>query len=94
MLLYVITSRKLLSGDDSAQRETLVELARGWARGGVHTIQVREKDLPLTDLQRLAQQIVAAVRTEAGPTGRPAGTRVLVNGPPQVAIDSGADAGE
>lgn len=91
MLLYVITSRKLLSGDDNAQRDALVELARGWARDGVHTIQVREKDLPLAELQLLAQRIVEAVRAEAGPTGRPTGTRVLVNGPAQVALDSGAD---
>jgi thiamine-phosphate pyrophosphorylase len=85
MLLYAITSRKLLPGDESARRDALVELARGWARGGVDTIQVREKDLPLTELQALARRIVEAVRAEPG------STRVLVNGPAQVAIDAGAD---
>jgi thiamine-phosphate pyrophosphorylase len=85
MLLYAITSRKLLAGDESARRDALVDLARGWARGGVDTIQVREKDLPLTELQTLARRIVEAVRAE------PRSTRVLVNGPAQVAIDAGAD---
>jgi len=85
MLLYAITSRKLLPGDESAQRDALVELARDWARGGLDTIQVREKDLPLTELQLLARRIVEAVRGESK------STRVLVNGPAQVAIDAGAD---
>ncbi|MGA8110364.1 MAG: thiamine phosphate synthase [Acidobacteriaceae bacterium] len=84
MLLYAITSRRLLPGDESARRDALVELARVWARGGVDMIQVREKDLPLTELQALARRIVEAVRGE----GR---TRVLVNGPAQVALDAGAD---
>ncbi|HEY6445461.1 MAG TPA: thiamine phosphate synthase [Acidobacteriaceae bacterium] len=85
MLLYAITNRKLLSGDDDAQRQRLVELAAEWARGGVDYIQIREKDLPLTDLQPLAAQMVEAVRGASGKT------RVLVNGPPQVALDAGAD---
>lgn len=85
MLLYAITNRKLLPGDGNAQRDALVELARGWARGGVDTIQVREKDLPLTELQALAKRVVDAVRSEGGKT------RVLVNGPAQVALDAGAD---
>ncbi|MFP5226248.1 MAG: thiamine phosphate synthase [Acidobacteriota bacterium] len=85
MLLYAITSRRLLPGDESAQRDALVALAREWASGGVHTIQVREKDLPLSELQPLAARIVAAVRETKSRT------RVLVNGPAQVALDAGAD---
>jgi len=85
MLLYAITNRRLLPGDESAQRSRLVELAKGWAQGGVHYIQVREKDLPLAELQPLAARIVAAVRESAG------ATRVLVNGPAQLAIDVAAD---
>lgn len=85
MLLYAITNRRLLSGDENAQRDRLVALAKGWAHGGVDTIQVREKDLSLTELQALSARIVKAVRS-AGAT-----TRVLVNGPAQVALDAGAD---
>jgi thiamine-phosphate pyrophosphorylase len=88
MLLYAITNRKLLEGDDRAQRQRLVALAAEWARSGVDTIQIREKDLPLTDLQMLATQIVDAVRAAGGAGSK---TRVLVNGPAQVALDAGAD---
>ena len=85
MLLYAITNRRLLQGDETAKRDRLVSLAEEWARGGVDTIQVREKDLPLAELRPLAARIVAAVRA----TGKL--TRVLVNGPAQVALDAGAD---
>lgn len=85
MLLYVITNRGLLPGDENAKRDRLVELAAAWAHGGVDTIQVRERDLSLTDLQFLAAQIVQAVRATKNKT------RVLVNGPAQVALDIGAD---
>src|ERR1700761_6433560 len=85
MLLYAITNRTLLDVDERARRERLVALAADWARGGVDYIQVREKDLPLTELQPLAASLVEAVRQ----TG--SSTRVLVNGPAQVALDAGAD---
>jgi thiamine-phosphate pyrophosphorylase len=85
MLLYAITNRRLLDGDETAKRARLVSLAEEWARGGVDTIQVREKDLPLTELQPLAARVVEAVR------GAKSHTRVLVNGPAQVALDAGAD---
>ncbi|HTV82308.1 MAG TPA: thiamine phosphate synthase [Acidobacteriaceae bacterium] len=85
MLLYAITNRVLLAGDEEAKRARLAELAAEWARGGVAYIQVREKDLPLTELQTLAARVAEAVR------GRGTTTRVLVNGPAQVALDAGAD---
>jgi thiamine-phosphate pyrophosphorylase len=85
MLLYAITNRALLAGDENAKRARLAELAAEWARGGVEYIQVREKDLALTELQTLAARVVEAVR------GTGSATRVLVNGPAQVAIDAGAD---
>jgi thiamine-phosphate pyrophosphorylase len=85
MLLYAITSRRLLPGDENAQRDALIALAGQWARGGVDTIQVREKDLPLTELQSLSARLVEAVRAARS------ATRVLINGPAQVAFDAGAD---
>ncbi|HEX3660553.1 MAG TPA: thiamine phosphate synthase [Acidobacteriaceae bacterium] len=84
MLLYAITSRRLLPGDEAARCDRLVQLARDWAQGGVDFIQVREKDLSLGELQPLAARIVEAVR----PAGK---TQVLVNGPAQLALDAGAD---
>lgn len=85
MLLYAITKRALLPGGESAKRDRLVELAAAWASGGVDLIQVREKDLPLTELQLLTARIVKAVRAAGS------ATKVLVNGPAQVAFDAGAD---
>lgn len=85
MLLYAITNRHLIDGDEDAKRERLAVLAGEWARGGVDTIQLREKDLPLTELQFLAALIVQTVRATRSKT------RVLVNGPAQLALDVGAD---
>lgn len=85
MLLYAITNRALLTGDEAAKRARLVELAAEWARGGVAYIQVREKELPLIELQALAAQVVEAVH------GTGAATKVLINGPAQVALDAGAE---
>jgi thiamine-phosphate pyrophosphorylase len=89
MLLYAITNRHLLPGDENAKRDRLVVLAEEWARGGVDTIQLREKDLPLRELQFLAARIVQAVRAAESKTRSK--TRVLVNGPAQLALDVGAD---
>ncbi|HEY1808218.1 MAG TPA: thiamine phosphate synthase [Acidobacteriaceae bacterium] len=88
MLLYAITSRRLLPGDEAARRDCLVRLARVWAQGGVDYIQVREKDLPLSELQTLTARIVETVGAVDGATRK---TGVLVNGPAQVALDAGAD---
>ncbi|MGA7522695.1 MAG: thiamine phosphate synthase [Acidobacteriaceae bacterium] len=77
-----------MPGDESARRDRLIEFARLWAQGGVDFIQVREKDLPLSELQPLAARIVEAVRATEG---APHKTRVLVNGPAQLALDAGAD---
>ena len=92
MLLYAITSRRLLPGDEAVRRDRLVQLARLWAQGGVDVIQVREKDLPLSELQPLAARIVAAVRAvEPAPRKTARKTQVLINGPAQLALDAGAD---
>jgi len=85
MLLYAITGRQLLPGGELEQQTALVSLAADWTRGGVDYIQVREKDLAAGDLLVLAQRIVTAVRVE----GRE--TKVLVNGPADVALEAGAD---
>jgi len=62
MLLYAITNRKLLAGDEAERCNRLVELAAVWAQGGVDYLQVREKDMPLNELQPLAARVVEAVR--------------------------------
>jgi thiamine-phosphate pyrophosphorylase len=85
MLLYAITDRHQLPGAGPDRRAALVELARIWAQHNVDYIQIREKDLTPSDLLDLATQIVTAVRQQ---TTR---SRVLLNGPAQMALDSNAD---
>jgi thiamine-phosphate pyrophosphorylase len=85
MLLYAITGRGLLPGSGRERLESLISLAREWARGGVDFIQVREKDLAPAELLALARQIVSAVREEAS------AARVLVNGSPEIAVEAAAD---
>ena len=85
MLLYAITNRKLLAGDEAERCNRLVELAAVWAQGGVDYLQVREKDMPLNELQPLAARVAEGVRDAGG------SARVVVNGPAQVALDAGTD---
>jgi thiamine-phosphate pyrophosphorylase len=86
MLLYAITGRRLLPVVSERERQAaLVALARDWARGGVDYIQVREKDLSPANLRTLTCQIVAAARRENTQT------RILLNGPAEIALEAGAD---
>lgn len=85
MRLYAITDRRLLGGNEPERRARLVALARRWAANGVEYVQVREKDLEPDELRALAAEVVAAVRAESR------ATRVLVNGPAEVALEAGAD---
>jgi thiamine-phosphate pyrophosphorylase len=85
MQLYAITSRRLLPAGESTRRAALVKLARQWAKEKIDYIQIREKDLIADDLFQLAKEITAAVRKENQTT------KVLLNGPAEIALASGAD---
>jgi thiamine-phosphate pyrophosphorylase len=98
MLLYAITDRTQLLPHamgapslTSAKRTsrvgeitTLVSLARTWAQHNIDYIQIREKDLA-PELLELTTKIVTAVRSAS------THTRVLLNGPAQIALEGGAD---
>lgn len=83
--LYAITNRHLLSGSESDRRAALISLARQWAARKIDFIQIREKDLAPDDLRRLAEAIVSTVREENRTT------KILLNGPAEVALEVGAD---
>ena len=101
MQLYVITDRTLaaapgpssLAGRDqephrpgllsTGEQAWLVGRARAWAAAGVEFVQLREKDLPPSQLLTLARLLREAM---AG-----SGTRLLLNAPPELARDAGAD---
>jgi thiamine-phosphate pyrophosphorylase len=64
MQLCAITDRSLLSpatGPEMALRRRLLGLAQGWAAGGVHFIQLREKDLAAPELQSLAREMAERI---------------------------------
>ena len=85
-LRYAITDRRAFSGDGAAQIRALVACAAVWAEDGVDFVQLREKDLPETDLKLLAKQMRSAVGDRV---------RLLVNAGSEAALrvaeGSGAD---
>lgn len=85
MLLYAITARHLLGGTEPERRRALLALAEKLAAEGLDYLQIREKDLPAADLAVLSDEIVHVVR-QAG-----CHTRVLLNGPAEVALAARAD---
>jgi thiamine-phosphate pyrophosphorylase len=64
MQLCAITDRRRLSAatqSEGALRRQLLGLVEGWTAGGVHFIQLREKDLAAPDLQSLALEIAEKI---------------------------------
>jgi len=88
--LYYITDRKQFPGDEAARRRAVLDKIAEAARAGVDYIQVREKDLSIRELERLAVEavkIVGDLRT-ANPTLR---ARLLINSRADVALGVGVD---
>jgi len=78
LLLYYITDRKQLGSS-----EALLERIRAAAQAGVDWIQLREKELPVRELEDLAQQARTAIEgTQA---------KLLINSRVDVAIACGLD---
>jgi thiamine-phosphate pyrophosphorylase len=84
-LLYYITDRKSLPGDEAARRRSLIAKIAEAARAGVEYIQLREKDLCARELEHLAKEALLAVRSESQTTS------LLVNSRLDVALAMGAD---
>jgi thiamine-phosphate pyrophosphorylase len=84
-LLYYITDRKSFPGDEAARRRRLIAKIAEAARAGVDYIQLREKDLCARELEHLAAEALAAVRSKS-PTAS-----LLVNSRLDVALAVGAD---
>jgi thiamine-phosphate pyrophosphorylase len=93
LLLLYITDRVQFPGDESARQGALLAKIAEATRCGVDLIQLREKDLPVRELEILARAAVRVVR-ENSPLRiekRELQTRLLVNSRADVAIASGAD---
>ena len=64
MQLCAITDRRRLSAatqSEAALRRQLLDLVQDWTAGGVHFIQLREKDLSAPDLQSLAREMAEKI---------------------------------
>ncbi len=84
MLLYYITDRKGFGGTRGEQRLALLRRIAEAARAGVDYIQLREKDLPARELERLASEATRAVHDNGS-------ARLLINGRADIALACGAD---
>jgi len=92
-LLYYITDRTQLPGDESARRSSLLAKITEAVAVGVDYIQLREKDLTARELESLALKAAHLIRESSTlRTGnREPGTRLLINSRTDIAIAVGAD---
>ena len=82
MLRCAITDRTIFPGDDDDRIAALVRQAILWSQEGIEIIQLREKDLPASDIADIARQILKAVD--------PGRSILLINSSVEAAIASGA----
>jgi thiamine-phosphate pyrophosphorylase len=87
---YYITDRTAFATDEPTRRRWLLEKIDEAARAGVDYVQLREKDLPIRELESLAREAVALMHkaTTANPGLR---TALLINSRTDVALATGAD---
>jgi len=88
LLLYYITDRKQFPGPEPHRRERLLAKIAEAARAGLDYIQLREKDLPVRELESLAREAVRIVRETRNVKRE---TRLLINSRSDVALATGAD---
>ncbi|HEY6764769.1 MAG TPA: thiamine phosphate synthase [Candidatus Sulfotelmatobacter sp.] len=87
MLLYYITGRSAFRGDESVRRHRLLEKIAEAARAGVDYIQLREKDLPTNELEKLAKDGIKVIAEEKLAAGhRPLNPVLLINSRTDVAL--------
>ena len=84
-LVYYITDRSVFSGNESSRRERLLAKITEAANCGVDFIQLREKEMDIRELERLAADCVRTVRQASSRI------RLLINSRIDVAIAVGAD---
>ncbi len=84
LLLYYITDRTQFRGDENSRRKSLLAKIIEAAGCDVDLIQLREKDLPVRELEQLAHDAQRAIQEASSVT------RLLVNSRTDVAIASGA----
>ena len=86
MLLYYITDRMQLPGDEAERRRRLLSKIAEAVTCGVDYIQLREKDLSGRELESLAREAARIVHAQPSTKTRP-----LINSRSDVALAVGAD---
>jgi thiamine-phosphate pyrophosphorylase len=84
-LLYYITDRSSLPGDERTRRRHLLDKIAEAASAHIDYIQLREKDLPIRDLESLAREAVRIIE-EAKIENPNLTTALLINSRADVAI--------
>jgi len=77
LLLYYISDRKAFPGDDRVRRRRLLDKIAEAASAGIDHIQLREKDLPIRDLESLAREAMQVIGQEG---------KLLINSRTDVAL--------
>jgi thiamine-phosphate pyrophosphorylase len=93
-LFYYITSRATFPGDERARRFRLLEKVEEAASCGIDYIQLREKDMPIRELESFARdavRIVCNAPKEQRNENREFRARLLINSRTDVALATGAD---
>jgi thiamine-phosphate pyrophosphorylase len=88
-LLYYITDRAALGGDERTRRLRLLGKIGEAAERGVDYIQLREKDLCGRDLELLAGEAMRILRATSARGGK-ATTTLLINSRTDIALATGA----
>ncbi|HEY0565904.1 MAG TPA: thiamine phosphate synthase [Terriglobales bacterium] len=85
LIRYYITDRTQLGTTESERTARLLACVRRACAAAVDYVQLREKDLPLGDLERLAREVLRVMgEGERGP-------KLLINSRADVALAVGAD---
>jgi thiamine-phosphate pyrophosphorylase len=84
-LLYYITDRSQLGGNELARRLALLAKVAEAASAGVDYIQLREKDLSARELETLAREAAGLVRENSRTS------RLFINSRTDIALAAGAD---
>jgi thiamine-phosphate pyrophosphorylase len=87
-VLYYVTDRKAFSGDEGARRDGLLGKIAEASGAGVDYIQLREKDLPASEIEALARDAVQRIRDHSSlaASERQPGTVLLINSRTDVAL--------
>jgi len=81
---YYITERRQFAGSETERRARLLQTIGKASAAGVDYIQLREKDLTIRELERLAAEALRVMRGEGT-------SRLLINHRTDVALAVGAD---